>query len=643
MAGPKKRAAAAAAGLRSEVEPLLLVHPRLEHGDGANSPSSVAFSFSGDESDTGTVASPRPLSRALHGGAGQQRHRRARSSVDVGTGVASREDPVPRQSAAGDREGAAVGANGGGRSVGWFVWLLTVSACVSGLLFGYDTGVISATLVSISTSLSHRALTALDKSLITSATALLGLLASPLSSILADRHGRRPVILLADMAFVLGALFQACAATVPQMIVGRAVVGAAVGMSSFATPLYIAELAPARHRGRLVTLNVLCITLGQVVAYVVGWVFAEYWDGPDGGVGGGYTEEAGSTTGWRWMVGLGAVPAVVQGVLLLCWMPETPRWLVKAGRVDDAADVILKTLGVSEGAEDDELDDKEEEARLSLAAIEEEVMAEAEERAKLSRQRAGGQAEGDSEDSYSVLLAGWRELFGVPKNRRALTIACLLQGLQQLCGFNSLMYFSATIFELLGFTIPTLTSLTVAATNFAFTVLALLLIDRIGRRRILLYSVPFMVAGLLLAAVGFRSVHLSSSPPPTSFSPSSAAADSPNFSTNAPQLILFSMMLFTASYALGLGNVPWMQSELFPLGVRSLGSGLATSTNWLANFVVGLTFLPLMESLSPSWTFALYAVVCACGWFAIWRVYPETAGLTLEEAAGLLDAGWGVR
>ncbi|KAK7227212.1 hypothetical protein V2G26_015215 [Clonostachys chloroleuca] len=102
-------------------------------------------------------------------------------------------------------------------------------------------------------------------------------------------------------------------------------------------------------------------------------------------------------------------------------------------------------------------------------------------------------------------------------------------------------------------------------------------------------------------------------------------------------------MLYVASYAVGLGNVPWMQSELFPLSVRSKGSGLATATNWGANFVVGLTFLPLMDLLSPSWTFVLYAVVCVAGYVMIWRIYPETAGLSLEAATALLEHGWGVR
>lgn len=194
------------------------------------------------------------------------------------------------------------------------------------------------------------------------------------------------------------------------------------------------------------------------------------------------------------------------------------------------------------------------------------------------------------------------------------------------------MYFSATIFLMLGFTVPTLTSLSVASTNFIFTVAALLLIDRIGRRRILLYSIPFMAFALLATAFGFSALKL----------PSVAARDM-DLASSAPIFILVNIMVYVAAYALGLGNVPWMQSELFPLNVRSLGSGLATATNWLANFIVGLTFLPLMDVLTPSWTFVLYSVVCVAGWIAVWWIYPETVGLSLEEATGLLEHGWGVR
>ena len=200
------------------------------------------------------------------------------------------------------------------------------------------------------------------------------------------------------------------------------------------------------------------------------------------------------------------------------------------------------------------------------------------------------------------------------------------------------MYFSATIFQRLGFAVPTLTSLTVAGTNLVFTVLALVVIDRVGRRRMLLYSIPVMAAGLLLSAYGFSLVRL----PPAG--PTAAARRDHDKDGSAPLMILASMMLYVAAYAVGLGNVPWMQSELFALRARSLGGGLATATNWAANFAVGLTFLPLMEALTPSWTFVLYAAVCAAGWWLVRRFYPETAGLSLEEAAGLLEGdGWGVR
>jgi len=111
----------------------------------------------------------------------------------------------------------------------------------------------------------------------------------------------------------------------------------------------------------------------------------------------------------------------------------------------------------------------------------------------------------------------------------------------------------------------------------------------------------------------------------------------------SPFLILLSLAVYTASYASGLGTVPWQQSELFPLSVRSLGSGLATATNWGSNFVIGLTFLPLMEWISPGWTFTIYAVVCMVGWLGVWAIYPEMSGLGLEDVRGLLAEGWGVK
>ncbi|QSZ33057.1 hypothetical protein DSL72_002642 [Monilinia vaccinii-corymbosi] len=496
------------------------------------------------------------------------------------------------------------------RNPGLFVWLLTLSAGISGLLFGYDTGVISSTLISLHNSLG-RPLTTLDKSLITSCTSLFALLISPLSGVLASSLGRKRVVLLTDLAFVLGALIQTFTTSVWGMILGRSIVGLAVGAGSFVAPLYISELAPSMWRGRLVVLNVLFVTLGQVVAYIVGWAFVEW----------GTLE-----TGWRWMVGLGAVPAVVQ-ILVMLFMPETPRWLVQVGRVDEGRVVLSKVFGA--GTEMQKVVDE------VLKGIEKEVREEdkAKRLRELSRKNKGSEDSwmGDARDS-------WRELVGIGGNRRALTIACLLQGLQQLCGFNSLMYFSATIFTILGFSSPTLTSFSVALTNFVLTCVALFLIDRIGRRRILLISIPIMILGLVLCAIGFHFMDR-----PSTLSPPTPTSTSTSTSSRIPPLtILAAIMLYTASFALGLGNVPWMQSELFPLSVRSLGSSLSTCTNWSANFAIGLTFLPMMEFLTPAWTFVIYALVCAVGWCCIWCVYPETKGLGLEEVRLLLKDGWGV-
>ncbi|KAI9739396.1 MAG: hypothetical protein M1818_005084 [Claussenomyces sp. TS43310] len=493
------------------------------------------------------------------------------------------------------------------------VWLLTLSAGISGLLFGYDTGVISATLISIGSDLSSRSLTTLDKSFITASTSFCALAISPVSGVLADNLGRKRVILLADLLFILGALIQCFSTTVWTMILGRSVIGLAVGAASFVTPLYIAELAPAEFRGRLVTLNCLFITGGQVVAYLIGWAFAAH-GGPDG---------------WRWMVGIGSVPATFQ-LIIMVLMPESPRWLIKVGKAGEARSVLQTVLG-GEGV-----------GERTVMAIERDVEVEIREEcsAKRRRQRATGPK--DENRCLPVLRDRCAELFEVPGHRRALIIACLLQALQQLCGFNSLMYYSATLFSLIGFGTPTLTSLSVAVANLLFTIFSLLLIDALGRRRILLLSLPVMVFALFCCAFAFAYVKLPTDTNAINPSPTAAVSAVSWRQTSSPKFVLASIVVYVAAYAIGIGQIPWQQSELFPISVRSLGSSLATATNWGSNFIVGLTFLPMLELLSPTWTFVIYGFVCMIGWIAIWRIYPETMGLSLEATGALLSNGWGV-
>ncbi|KAK3691604.1 hypothetical protein LTR37_018559 [Vermiconidia calcicola] len=479
------------------------------------------------------------------------------------------------------------------RNAGKVIWLLTLSAGISGLLFGYDTGVISSTLVSIGSDLSNRPLTTTDKSLITAITSFFALI---------NKYGRRFVILVANISFIAGAVIQALSTTVSIMVVGRAAVGAAVGLASCATPLYITELAPAELRGRLVTIQSLFITGGQVVAYLIGWTLAHL------------------PAGWKWMVGLGAAPALLQ-LCLLGLMFETPRWLVQAGRQERARAVLRNVYG---GVDEQQ---REAEVEHVLTSIHAEIA----EEAKVDNVIGSGVGP----DAQPAVPSTLSHLLCIPGNRRALSIACMLQATQQLCGFNSLMYFSATIFSLVGFDSPIGTSLSIAMTNFIFTVAAFAFIDRVGRRRILLYSIPFMVAGLGICSLAFY--HINDLP---RFDFSVYDRDS---SAKWAGWILMSMILYVASYAIGLGCVPWQQSELFPLRVRSLGSGIATATNWSSNFLIGITFLPMMELLSPGVTFETYALICVVGWMGVWSIYPETAGLELEEVGKLLDKGWGVK
>jgi SP family myo-inositol transporter-like MFS transporter 13 len=463
------------------------------------------------------------------------------------------------------------------------IWLLTLSAGLSGLLFGYDTGVISSTLISLNKDLG-RTLTTFDLSAITSSTSLLALIASPLAGHFADVLGRRPVMATACGLFILGALFQSAATNVWVMVLGRAVVGAAVGAASTVVPLYIAEIAPADRRGRLVSVQSLFVTGGQVVAYIVGWaVFGR----------------------WRWAVGAGAFPAVLQAGLLV-GMPESPRWLVLKAREEEAMTVFL-SLGHAD-------------AEHVVARVKQDV----------KEEQVG------SNNSNSIFL----DLVTIPANRRALIIACGLQALQQLSGFNSLMYFSATIFSLVGFHSPIGVSLSVALVNFVATLCAFALIDRIGRRRILLWSIPFMVLGLCSCAVAFT--HIDTFVPSSTSSSSSTAAAAKAEITPWSLLLLSSLLFYVAAYATGLGCVPWQQAELFGLSVRSMGSGLATATNWSSNFVVGASFLPLLGVVGPSVTFAGYGLVCAAGWVWVLWCFPELSGLEVEEVKGLLGRGWGV-
>ncbi|KAK7204812.1 Myo-inositol transporter [Myxozyma melibiosi] len=464
-----------------------------------------------------------------------------------------------------------------------FVFLLVILVSFSGFLFGYDTGYISGALTSMGTDLGHE-LSDGDESFITSATSLGALLGGIIAGSLADVLGRKWVTLGANTLFIIGAAIQTASHTVWTMIAGRFIMGWGVGIASLIAPLYISEMAPSRFRGRLVILNVLAITGGQVIAYAIG-AGLESVD-----------------NGWRILVGLGILPAAVQMAMFIL-MPETPRFLVSRGRTEEAKRVIRWIYSPRNAVVSEDLVEK----KVKLLEI-----FNNEQHPEWSRARRL---------RYAV-----RQLVVIPENMRAVIIACMLQGIQQFSGFNSLMYFSSSLFAMVGFNHPTAVSIIVAGTNMAFTIIAFILIDRIGRRRILLFTIPCMAISLVIAAIAFH------------YLPANATGSNP-----WAICILVFMMCYVASYASGIGNVPWQQSELFAMQVRGLGTSLATATNWAGNLVISSTYLTMMDNITPSGTFGLFAGLCMLGWIGVLFMYPETAYLTLEDIQGLLKGGFGIK
>ncbi|KIY53867.1 general substrate transporter [Fistulina hepatica ATCC 64428] len=469
----------------------------------------------------------------------------------------------------------------------WFVWALVLCSAISGLLFGYDTGVISGALVDIGNDLSHHALSNGKKELITSATTLGALIGGLAAGIMSDFVGRRPVLAMSDVVFIGGAITQAACKTVWSMIGGRFLLGIGVGVASCIAPLYIQELSPTRQRGRMVVINCAMITFGQVIAYAIGAGFASFHGG------------------WRYMVGLGAVPAAVQ-LVFLAFLPESPRILIRRNNLEAAHNIMQKIYAY---ATPEQIELK---VRVLQAAVQQSI--------EISNTTTHWQR-------FILMLTD-------SSNRRALIVGAGMQAFQQLSGFNTLMYFSATLFASMGFNDPTATSLIVSGTNFIFTLVALKYIDRIGRRRIMLFSAPGMVFGLTLASISFYYLTRHTG---------GELDENASYPSNWSGLVLFSMIFYVASYATGLGNVPWQQGELFSLDVRGIGTSLCTATNWACNLLINSTYLLLMTAITPAGAFGFYAGLCFLGCLFVIFCFPETAGLSLEEVKMIFKKGFGIR
>lgn len=450
---------------------------------------------------------------------------------------------------------------------------IVLVAVIGGLLFGYDTAVISG---------AERGLEAFFKGAtdftytytshgFTTASALIGcIIGALISGIIASRFGRKRSLFVAGILFFLSAL----GSYYPEFIffeegvptwnllaafnVYRIIGGIGVGIASALCPMYIAEIAPAKKRGALVSWNQFAIIFGQLVVYFVNFLIIKSHANDPAVV------EWTNSVGWRVMFVSEAVPAALFTVLIL-FVPETPRFLALHGKDEKALQVLSNINGISR-------------AREILADIKGTV---AEKKEKIF--------------SYGLLV---------------IFIGCMLSVFQQIIGINAVLYFAPRIFESMGMSDNMLFTVLMGIINISFTLLAIFTVEKLGRK-------PLLITGSLGMAVGAMGVAISNVVSLPSFVP------------------VASIMIYSACFMFSWGPVCWVYiSELFPNTIRSQATALAVAAQWIFNFVVSSTFVPMYE-FSHFLAYALYGGICIVAAIFVWKLVPETKGKTLEEITTL--------
>nr|CAD7403298.1 unnamed protein product [Timema cristinae] len=476
----------------------------------------------------------------------------------------------------------------------------------------------------------------------------------------ANKIGRKPVVLFASFVFTAGSIVMGLASNKEALLAGRIIVGIGIGVVSMVVPVYIAESALPEDRGRLVTINNIFITAGQFVASVVCGLFSNV---PDG---------------WRYMLGLAAVPAFIQFFGFL-GMPETPRWLISKKKYEQARNVLCTIRGEGVCIEE-ELD----QIKSTCVMQEAEVM---------NYESSGAK--------HSVFM----QVFNTSYTRRALFLGCFLQSIQQLSGINTVMYYSASIIQMAGirdYSVAIWLSAATAGVNFLCTFIGLLLVDQLGRRSLTLWSLGGVVVSLITLGLGFWVMNLDSpvisqsgdsnacslartcaecieSSAHCGFCYLDLASGFTNGSCWSEDLITIgtpvlmgpcgnqSLMhsntsltwavnwcpshyswvavsalgVYLLFFAPGMGPMPWtINSEIYPTWARSFCNSVATSFNWMFNILISMTFLTLTEVLSKQGAFYLYAGFSAMGFIVLLFILPETKGKSLEEMEAVFAGQW---
>lgn len=450
-------------------------------------------------------------------------------------------------------------------------------AAIAGFLFGFDEGVISGA----SLYLRHEIpFDATGEGIMTSAVPLGALMAAVVTGRITSRFGRKRVLVLAGLLFLFGAGLSAATPNLEILILARLILGWAIGIAAIVAPLYLSETAPTRVRGIMIATYQLMVTLGIVAAYMINLALAHL--------------EA-----WRLMFGAGAVPAILL-FLGASVIPESPRWLASKGRYGEARAALSKLR-----------------KRESPDAVKEEM----------DRVIAVAGMDATSKGGSPV---SWREVFS-PETRIAVVIAMGLFFLQQLSGINAVIYYAPQIFAGTGFADTSgqlLATVGIGVTNVLMTLVGMWLIDKAGRRSLLVIGFSGTAIGLLMLTYSH-----------------SAVGDIAGLSGNTPAMIAFvGILIYISCFAIALGPIPYViMSEIYPTRVRGPGMALASVANWGFNYLVVLSFPLALASVGLGTTFLFFASICVLGLvFSLWLV-PETKGVSLEEIEQHLYSGRPIR
>lgn len=445
-----------------------------------------------------------------------------------------------------------------------FTWFVGGIAALSGLLFGLDIGVIAGALPFLAQDLS---ITSHQQEWVVSAMMFGAAIGALTAGWMSYRLGRKKSILAGAILFIVGSLWSAFSPDVTSLVCARVLLGLAVGFASYTAPLYIAEIAPERYRGSMISMYQMMLTTGIVVAFL--------------------SDAALSYSGnWRLMLGVIAFPALVLFIGVI-FLPNSPRWLAATGRYHDAQKVLER------------LRSTDEQAKKELDEI---------------------------RDSLKVKQSGWA-LFRTNSNfRRSVGLGVLLQVMQQFTGMNVVMYYAPKIFAIAGFASTSQQmwgTVVVGLTNMLATLIAVGLVDRWGRKPMLLTSFLVMAVGMgVLGLFIHNGIH----------------------SVAIQYMAIVMLLLFIIGFAMAAGPVIWLLcSEVQPLKGRDFGITLSTTTNWVANMIVGATFLTLLESFGNANTFWLYGGLNLLFIVITLWLVPETKNVSLEHIERNLMQGKALR